>query len=118
MEQKYDIVTNAAHAESRCIDAECSQRKQDCIESRFSKTSLCAEYGLTLQTMRRDYSSGDATRPESNTPRRGKSLAWLAGMGGFFGTMIYFLGRPEDDTDTNVRLAMQTLWILTVMTGP
>jgi hypothetical protein len=40
-----------------------------------------------------------AAQPEANSYR---TFAWLAGMGGFLGAAIYFIGAPEKAEDKNV----------------
>ncbi len=49
---------------------------------------------------RRLYSEEAKIEPETNPFR---TFMWMAGMGGFVGAAIYFIGAPDKEEDKNVK---------------
>lgn len=47
---------------------------------------------------------GSTKEPESPA-NPARTFMWLAGMGGFMGAFIYFVGQPDREEDKNVRIA-------------
>lgn len=54
-------------------------------------------------------SNSDSNSPKKSSPS--SNFVWLAGTGGFFGALIYFLGKPENESgeDPSVKIYFKKL---------
>lgn len=86
-----NIMTRAVFSQNPVFNFMNSLRR--CIVSR--------RFTLHSRISRRFYSEETKeSQAESSTALR--TIVWLAGMGGFFGAAIYFIGSPDKEEDKNV----------------
>jgi hypothetical protein len=56
--------------------------------------------------LKREYSE-ETTPSKQDNSKTSSNFLWLAGTGGFFGALIYYLGQPEEDSKDAVCLSLQ-----------
>jgi hypothetical protein len=54
--------------------------------------------------LKREYSE-ETTPSKQDNSKTSSNFLWLAGTGGFFGALIYYLGQPEEDSKDAVCLS-------------